>query len=79
MFHQSSCIFEEMSLTVTGVLQLLLASKADIEVLSGQGRPGLRVGILSAAGVGATPTHKGIFGRNDDLNSGQTRRIKQFH
>lgn len=68
-----------MSLTITGVLQLLLASKADTEVLSGQARPGLGVGILSAAGVGATPTRRGIFGRNDDLNSGQTGRIKQFH
>lgn len=41
MFHQSSCIFEEMSLTIIRVLQLLLASKVDIKVLSraGQARP----------------------------------------
>lgn len=52
MFHQSSGIFEEMSLTIIGVLQLLLASKVDIKVLSGQARPGLGVGILSAAESG---------------------------
>lgn len=76
MFHQSSCIFEEMSLTIIRVLQLLLASKVDIKVLSGQARPGLRVGILSTAELGAIPTHRGIFGRNDDLNRGQTGSTK---
>lgn len=74
MFHQSSCIFEEMY-TIIRVLQLLLASKVDIKVLSGQARPGLRVGILSTAELGQYPLLS-IFNAANDLNRGQTGSTK---